>query len=287
MTHQEDFNKIRVENEKLLLLQDSLGWDKARQLAVDYKVKAFGGLMSLIMKPKAEEIELIYEEKRYEAFWHIVGTAFFEYKRRQKYKVPVEKIVKDVEVLGKNFVVDQDAKTFTIESIEHCKEDYREEMMIEAKSDQAKDFKKYLQYPHDKIASTEELMKDGTQVVYMETRANTLVRKVLGNLVKPIKADEILREEITINNLNLFFYPVYTFEYFWKPKNKKVTVSFDGVTTEVNMHAAKITDTLKESFNTDDLFEFSKEIAANIIPGGGLAMMIGRKAFEIGGGKKK
>jgi len=286
MSHQEDFNKIRVESEKLLLLQDSLGWDKARQLAQDHKVKAFGGIMSLLMKPKPGEIEVIYEERRYEAFWHIVGTAFFEYKRRNKYKVAVEKIVQDLEVLSKNFVVEKETGTFTLESIEHCKEDYREEMMIEAKSDQAKDFKKYLHYPHDKIESTEELIKDGTQVVYMETRANTLVRKVLGNLVKPIKADEILREEITINNLNLFFFPIYTFEFFWKAKNKKVTVSFDGVTTEINMHASKISDTLKESFNSNDLFEFSKEIAANIIPGGGLAMMMGRKVFEISSKKK-
>ncbi|MCC7432822.1 hypothetical protein IT412_04855, partial [Candidatus Peregrinibacteria bacterium] len=42
-----DINKIRVEGEKLILLEDVLGWDKARQMAVDHKAKAFNSILSL------------------------------------------------------------------------------------------------------------------------------------------------------------------------------------------------------------------------------------------------
>lgn len=85
--------------------------------------------------------------------------------------------------------------------------------------------------------------------------------------------------------MKLYFYPVYTFEYHWKTKDKKATVAFDGVTGEVNLKANKIGETLKKNFTNNDLFEFSKEIAQNLVPGGGLAVMMGKKVFEMA--KKK
>ena len=286
MENQEEFGKIKVESEKLLLLQDVLGWDKARQMANDNKTKTFNSLLHFLNPPMAEDIDLVYEEKRYEAFWHVVGTSTFEYKKRNKYKVPVGGEVENLEILGKDFQVDKESKTFLLESVEHCKENYREEVMMDANTDQKGDFVKYLRFAHQKILSTEELTKDGTPVVGLETRANTLVRQVLQNLVKPIKADEILHEDITVHDLNLYFYPVYTFEYHWKTKDKKATVAFDGVTGEVNLKANKIGETLKKSFTNNDLFEFSKEIAQNLVPGGGLAVMMGKKVFEMTSKKK-
>lgn len=272
---------MRVESEKLLLLTDNMGWDKARLLAVDNKSRAFGSLFNFLSKPNSNDIEVVYEEKRYEAFWHVVGTAHFEYKRRANFKVPVSAEVEDVELLKENFKVDRVTGNFTVEGVEHCREKHREELMIDANTDKAGDFSRYLQFGHHPISSTDELIKDGTPITHLETRANTLVRQVLGSLVKPFKADEILFEEITINDLNLYFYPVYTFEYLWKAKDKRATVTYDGVTTEIDWKGAKMADALKTSFSKDDLFEFSKEIAENIIPGGGLAMMMGKKVIEI------
>lgn len=276
-----DINKIRVEGEKLILLEDVLGWDKARQMAVDHKAKAFNSILSLLMKPNPDDIEVIYEERRFEAFWHIVGTSEFEYKKRNRYQVPVTAEVVDLEALGQKFEINQNTRSFTLESLEHCKENYREELMIDANIDQSGNFSKYLTAPKRQINSTEELSADGTPVVYLETRATTLVREVLAKLVKPIKADQIIEENIVISELSLYFYPVYTFEFLWKSKNKKSTLSFDAVTTEVDFKATKITDTLRKSFTNDDLFEFSKEIAQNIVPGGGLAVMLGKKALEM------
>jgi hypothetical protein len=281
MSDQSEFNKIRVESEKLLLLEDSLGWDKARLMAVDNKAKAFGSLFNILSKPNPDDIEIIYEEKRFEAFWHVVGTSHFEYKRNHYFHVPVSAEVEDVEVLGKNFIVNRDTGNFEIEGVEHCREKYREELMIDANTDQPGNFVRYLKFPHRKITSTDELIQDGTPIAHLETRANTLVRTVLGSLVKPIKADQILFEDITVHDLDLYFYPVYTFEYHWKLKDKKATVSFDGVTTEINLKAAKISDTLKKNFTSEDLYEFSKEIAQNLVPGGALAMMVGKKVFEM------
>lgn len=280
-----EFNRMRVEGEKLLLLIDNMGWDKARLLAAENKARAFNSLFSFLSKPNPADIEIVYEEKRYEAFWRVVGEAHFEYRRKSNFHVPVAAEVEDVEMLGQNFKVDRNTGNFLLEGVEHCREKYREELMIDANTDQPGDFSRYLNFPHQPIVSTEELVSDGTPISRLETRANTLVRQVLGSLVKPFKADEIIFEEISISELNLYFYPVYTFEYYWKTREKRATVNYDGVTTEINWKGSKVSDVLKNSFTSEDLFEFSKEIAQNIIPGGGLAVMMGKKVLEMS--KKK
>jgi hypothetical protein len=272
-------SNIQVQGEKLLVIEDVLGWEKVRKLAGDHKVKALGMLSGFLFKPKADEISIVYEEKRYQAFWHIVGNSYFEYKRKVRYHVPVETVVEDVTFMDKVSVVNKNDRTFEIEGIEHCKENYQQEVMVDAQTDLPGDFAKYLKAPKSEIQSTDELSVDGASIVNLETKASFLVRKVLNDLVKPIKADQILDEKIAIEELSLYFYPVYTFEYYWQPKDKRVLVEFDGVTTEIRK-GRKLTDKLRDSFTTDELFEFAKEVA-NFVPGGGLAMMAGRKAIQI------
>ena len=238
-----------------------------------------GMLQQFLFQPKKEDITIVYEEKRYQAFWHILGTSYFEYKRRARYQVPVETVVEDVTYEDKNYKVEHKTHVFQIEGIEHCKENYRDEVMVDAQTDQPGDFAKYLKFPSRVIKSTDELTADGTPVVNLETKASFLVRKILNNLVKPIKADEILDEKIGIQELSLYFYPIYTFEYLWQGKNKSSTVEFDGVTGEVRK-GRKITDQLRHSFTNDELFDFAKEVA-NFVPGGALAMLAGKKAIQI------
>lgn len=272
-------SNINVEGEKLLLVQDALGWDKARKMADGHKVKAMGMLQSFLFQPKKEDITISYEEKRFQAFWHIVGSSSFEYKRRARFQVPVSTVVQDVTFQEKECKIDAKAHTFEIEGVEHCKEHYREEIMVDAQTDQPGDFKKYFQFPTKILQSTDELTADGTAVVSLETKASFLVRKILNNLVKPIKADQILDEKIGIEELSLYFYPIYTFEFSWDAKNKKSVVEFDGVTGEIRK-GRKITDKLRNSFTSDELFDFAKEVA-NFVPGGALAMMAGKKAIQI------
>lgn len=271
-------SNIKVEGEKLQLVLDSLEWEKARKMAEDHKVKAMGMLQSFLFQPKPEDIKISYEEKRYQAFWHIIGTSYFEYKRRARYRIPVETVVEDVTYEGKEYKVDKD-HTFGLEGVEHCKENYREEIMVDAQTDQPADFQKYLKFPSRDLQSTDELTKDGTPIVNLETKASFLVRKILNQLVKPIKADEILDEKIGIETLSLYFYPIYTFEFTWEAKNKKSIVEFDGVTGEIRK-GRKISDHLRHAFTNDELFDFAKEVA-NFVPGGALAMMAGKKAIQI------
>jgi len=273
-------SNIHIEGEKLLALVDVLGMSKAREMAEAQKTKAFGLLAGLLSRPKAEDIEIVYEEKRYDAFWHVLGTSRFEYKRRKTYKVLVDASVQDVEVLGTTIKAVPQTKSFELEGVERCIEEYKEDVMVDAQTDQIGDFSKYLKLPNKQISSTDELTADGTPIVALETKPAFLVRKAVNALIKPIQADQILDEEIGIREFALYFLPVYTFEFLWKPKDKRVTISFDGATGEMRPKANKITQKLRSSFTNAEIFEFSKEVA-NFVPGGSLAMLVGKKAYEM------
>ncbi len=276
----EGINNIKIDGEKLLVCSDVLGMEKARERANEQKTKAFGSLLNLLNRPKPEEIAIVYEEKRFEAFWHIIGASRFEFKRRKAYTVPLEANVQEVTLLGTSFPVAPERKSLTLDGIERCVETYREEVMIDAGTGQPGNFLKYLTSDNRVLTSTDELTADGTPIIALEAKPAFLVRKILNSLIKPIEADQILDEHIAISELALYFIPVYTFELHWQPKDKRVTVSFDGATGELRPNANKITERLRKSFSNAELFEFGKEIA-NFVPGGGLAMMMGKKAIEL------
>jgi hypothetical protein len=273
--------KTRVENEKLLVFADNLGAERVQKMLGEQKTKLFIGLASLLSKPNADDIEIIYQEKRYEAFWHIVGSSHYDYSKRNKYQVPVQEEVKRVVLDGKDYHIDLHQKSFEVEVTDHCHEEYRKEIMVNALSGREENYSDYLKYEYRKLDSTESLLKDGSKVIDLQVRAPFLVRQVTNALAKPIKADEIFREELVISDLNLFFHPVYFFEMKWKSKNKIASIAFDAVTGAVNYRASKLTDNLANAFTTDDLFDMGKELAASIIPGGGIAMMVGRKAVDL------
>ena len=281
----EGLSNIKIDGEKLLVLEDVLGMEKARELAVAQKVKAFGLLAGLLSRPKPEDIEIVYEEKRYDAFWRVLGASHFEYTRRKAYRVQVNPEVQEVETLGTKFHVMPNAKSFEIEGIERCIEEYRQEELVNAQDGNPGEYAKYVTYLSQQITSTDKLTADGAFVVALEAKPAFLVRKVVNALIKPILADHIIDEQIGISELALYFIPVYTFELHWKAKDKRITIAFDGVTGQQRANANKITDKLRKSFTNAEIFEFGKEIA-NFVPGGGLAMMVGKKAVEMYGEKK-
>ena len=275
----EGLSNIHIDGEKLLVLEDVLGMEKAKALAQEQKIKAFGLLAGLLNRPKSEDIDIVYEEKRFDAFWHIIGNSKFEYKRRKTYRVPVESMVKDVEILQTNFNIGAHT-SFEIEGIEHCHEQYREELIVNAQTGENGDFSRYLARPSHQVSSTDEITQDGTPIVALEAKPIFLIRKVVNSLIKPFQADHILDEQIGITELALYFIPIYTFEFHWKTKDKRMTISYDGTTGELRPQANKIADRLRKSFTNDEIFEFGKEVA-NFVPGGGLAMMVGKKAIEL------
>lgn len=270
---------IIISDERMLLVEDTLGWEKARQMAADFKVKALGMMSQLFFRPKPEDITISYEERRYQAFWHVSGTSANRYKRRARYRVPTNDTVTEFEIAGHPVLVNPESKSFEIEGIETCSETLRAEYFIDAATEESGDFGKYLRFNSWEIHSTESLTTNDTFVADIQTKAPFLIRKVLTDLVKPFRADEILQEELAIEELALFFYPVYAFEFYWAAKNKQIVIELDGATGEIKK-GNKLKERLKKVFTHDDIYEYAKEVA-NFVPGGALVVMAGKKTYEI------
>jgi hypothetical protein len=65
----------------------------------------------------------------------------------------------------------------------------------------------------------------------------TIVRGVMGALFKAVQADKVFEERTAVEHVDLYFKPVYAFEYHWKPKDKKAVAESDQC--ERQLKAAK------------------------------------------------
>ena len=84
--------EITLVQERAMILQEQLSMDQAEGRAWSHKMEAFGRLervTSLFSRPKDEDFELLYKEKRYQPFWHIICTARYVYERRRQYPLKV------------------------------------------------------------------------------------------------------------------------------------------------------------------------------------------------------
>ena len=109
--------------------------------------------------------------------------------------------------------------------------------------------------------------------------SNILVRKVLLSLPRPIKADKIYEGTANINILDLYFRPIYTFEYKWEKRGKTTVAEIDGITGKEISKGVTFSEKVKKIMTSDLIFDVSAEAANLIIPGSGIAFKF-IKAFN-------
>ena len=266
-------------DQRIYVIKDRVKQENARAHAEKLKAKAFGTLSRLLLRPKEEDIEVTYIEKRYEPFWHIKCVMHVEYNREREYHIKVDDTVKKVKIDPLEYDIDR-KKKLKLNATEYCVEKLKKEVFIEATSGRKKDYKKYLEHEKKEIQETEELMEGNTIVMPAKIKASYLTRNLLSDMMKPLKAEEITFEELTISKLHLYFKPIYAFEYLWKPKNKKTVLEFDAATLEVNTGERAIKQKMGEILSEADLFEVGSDAVDIFVPGGGIALRIAQKAIK-------
>ncbi len=99
---------------------------------------------------------------------------------------------------------------------------------------------------------------------------------------KPLKASEIIAQGLDIARLNLYFRPVYAFEFEWVGHDQKVIFEIDGVTGRLSEGHRTSTASF-ETLNEANLFDIGADALGLVIPGGEIAAKLAA-AFL---GKKK
>ncbi len=269
---------------EIRIINDAVSLEKAQETADAMKQSAFGVISGIVKAFSKEKVpvELSGYIKRYKPFWHVKGAGEFEYKRNTQYSFGVKPEVRDVNIHGKVVPVNEDSPTVTFIGEDHCYEYFEKEIIQSASEQQEKKLERYLEFDSKKVAS---LPSDkNVEYLPLHTRASFLVNSLIKEVVKPIHADKILTESVTIIKLVLYYRPFWVFEFTEPNTDKKRHIEVDAVTGEAEK--VEKLDISKTVLSEQSLFDITAEIAGNILPGAGVGLVVG-KAFKDHRAKKK
>ncbi len=141
----------------------------------------------------------------------------------------------------------------------------------------------YLKYPANEVPPDhlEELGKQGAIVLPVQARASAVVRDVLLGVLKSIQADTILEDSVEIANVDLYYRPVYAFQYRWRSKEKEAIVEYDAVTSELRTDGKTFQQYVGKLLDPEFLFDVGADTIDLLVPGGGLAVKLARKGIDV------
>jgi hypothetical protein len=129
-------------------------------------------------------------------------------------------------------------------------------------------------FPALEIISLETFKPDGVLVVPPQARATAVVRQVMSEVVESVQAQVIHEERVDVSVMDLYFHPIYAFEYEWAAKNKRVVVEYDGLTGEVHSGGKRLGEQIRGMLTRDLLFDVTADAVSMIVPGGGIAVKL-------------
>jgi hypothetical protein len=277
--------EIQLGSERIFVLQEREGVEALRQRAMDRRTQSFGsGLGSLLQRPRAEDVVLVASQRRLEPFWHVAGRARYVYERSRDYSVLASAPeVREVTVLGTTYPVaesGQAARTFTLPTIEHCREEIAHELDADARSGaKVTDAAAVLAGPRDEINDPATLAAEGTIVVPPEHRASFVVRQLLSEMLKPVQADRVIEESLTLETIDLCYRPIWAFEFHWQSKDKRGVVEIDAVTGAIRQGGSLLPQ-LSKMVTRDALFDIGADTIGLLVPGGSIAVKVARAALD-------
>jgi len=267
-------------------LEPRIPFEELKRRAEEKKAGALGtGLGGFIQRPKAEDVVLAASQRRVEPFWHVACTAHYVYDRTRLYTVPASAgDVRSVTVLGSGFPVVTSGKapaSFGLEVLEHCTEDIRDELTVDGLTGNAMgNGAAIMAGPRTEVADTTILAADETLVIPPEQRASAIVRQLLAKLLRPLQADTVFEESLSVEALELYYRPIWAFEFHHPAKDKRGVVEVDALTGETRTATALRVSHLTRMVSKDALFDIGADTVGLIVPGGSIAVKLARIAID-------
>jgi hypothetical protein len=278
---------IQLGSERIFALEDRVGEEDARQRAMDRRTHAFGsGLGSILQRPKSDDIVLLGSQRRLEPFWHVSCRARYVYERTRDYAVVASTPeVREVTVLGTTYPVAESgpaARTFSLPTLEHCRDEFVHETYSDGVTGEpVPDAATVKGAVAREVADPTTLAAEGTIVVPPEQRASFIVRKILSEMLKPVQADRMLEESLVLENTDLYYRPVWAFEFHWRPKDKRGVVEVDAISGEIRQ-GGSLMPQLSRMVTRDALFDIGADTVGLLVPGGSIAVKVARAALDKG-----
>ena len=278
--------------ERAFILQAQLTVDQAEGRAWSRKMDAFGTMAkvgSLLQRPKDDDFKLLYKEQRYEPFWHIVCDARYVYERRGEYSLAFsDPAVKSVTIDSMEYPVCSGKIVLT--GLEHCREELHTDVFFNGlTSTRTPGLADYLKYAAVEIPGDEldDFSAGDAIVVPPAARASAIVHEVLIEMIKSVKAEHILEDRIDVARIDLYYRPVYAFQYRWLSKEKEAIVEYDGLTGQWQTGGKTFQQYMGKILDPDFLFDVGVETVDLLVPGGGLAIKLAKKGLDVARGSRK
>ena len=278
---------VTIAEQKAFVFNDQLTDQTARERAIEKKIDAFGTMAKFLQRPKTEEIQLTYSEKRYEPFWFVSAKATYIYERTQRYRIPItDPAVKHVQIGSEDYTPhkDRDSTVLLVQALERCEDVSDKTIYLDGVTGEKKDYSAYLKFPTTDIADLSTFAPEKTIVVPPGVRIAQVVRELIQAMLKAVQADTIQQEKVEISQVALYFHPIYAFEYHWTTKDKKQIVEFDGLTGAMRTEGKTLHQSIKKVIDNDLLFDLSAEAINLVVPGGAIAIKLARAAARNVGG---
>lgn len=272
---------IQLADQRIFALSEKLTADQAKLRAMDKRVNIFiSGIGSMLLqRPKLEEIELIGTQKRFEPFWHVVCATRHVYDRTSKFNVPATGAeVKSITLQGTDYPVTN--RMFNLTALEHCIEENKQQIFVNGVSGEKEELSTLIGGAKNEVTDLSAFTADGQVVVVPpETRASFVVRQILQPMLKPVQADVIHEETVIIEAVDLYYRPIYAFEFKWKPKDKTGVAEFDGVTGEMR-NAKALLQQMNIPLSRNALFDIGADTLGMLVPGANIALKLARVAID-------
>jgi hypothetical protein len=271
---------IQLADQRIFALVEKFTPEQARLRAMDKRTDIFiSGLVSLFQRPKPEDIELIGSQERFDPFWHVICSTRHVYDRTRKFSVPVSGTeVRSITLKDEDYLVSN--RTFSIAAIEHCQEEDREQLFADGLSGEKQELEKLIGGAKNEVTDLPAFASnDKVMIVPPEVRASFVVRQLLQQMLKPVQADVVHEEAVKIEATDLYYRPVFAFEFRWRPKDKTGVVEIDGVTGEMR-NAKALLQRLNLPVSRDALFDLGADTIGMIVPGGNLAVKLAKVALD-------
>jgi hypothetical protein len=235
-----------------------------------------------LQRPKDNDFELVYKEHRLQPFWHVVCSSRYVYERNREFRLALSgPEVQQVTIGGTAYA--PSGQQLALAGVEHCREEPRTELFVEGLTgEKTPALASYLTHAAVEVPAAElGKVAAGRIIVPPQARASAIVREVLAGMIKSLTADRILEERVDVERVDLYYRPVYAFQYRWLSKEKEAVLEYDGLTGEMNAGGATFQQYVGKYMDAEFLFDVGVETVNLLVPGGGLALKLAKKGLEV------
>ncbi len=276
--------EINVANQRILLIKNQITREEAEKKAWENKTISFDTLSkmtSFFSRPKDEDFKLVYHESRYQPFWHVVAKAKYVYDRNAIYQISVSgKEVRSVTMHNSDY--NETNGHIHVPVLEHCTQEEHNEVYIDGVSGKNQsNLAKYISMSSVVVKDTlEKLVSKDSILVPPQTRVSAIMRDALAKMIKGIQADKIIEEEVEVACVDLYYRPVYAFQYRWISKDKETIIEVDGLSGEVSSGNRTFGEYLGKVLDKNFLLDIGTDAAGLLIPGGNIAVKVAKRYIE-------